>query len=128
MQASARDFMEAARQAAGQKDIEPSRMVVLPGAPTGAGNWQLVIPDLKTLDFEMLGLTRTDWARLPGVIRDEIIQAAEDKSPTEYRELIKRYFKAISQRSGGRGDRPLLDDTRPIPQPPTPGVKGGKPK
>ena len=128
MQAGAREFLEAAWQAAGQKDIDPNKIVVLPGVPTGAGNWQLVIPDSRILDLEMIGLSRSDWARLPGVLREEVIQAAEDKSPPEYRDLIRRYFKAISQRAGARGDRPVLDDTR-VGAPPTPTEnKAGQPK
>jgi len=39
-----------------------------------------------------------DWARLPGKLRDEILQGAADDSPEEYRELVKRYFQELAKR------------------------------
>jgi hypothetical protein len=44
------------------------------------------------------GISLSDWARLPGELRNEILQAAGEKSPAEYRELIKRYFSEIARR------------------------------
>ncbi len=114
MQASAKEFLEAAWLAAGEQNVNPDEAIILPGVPTGAGNWRLTVPDSAILDFEVLGMTRSDWARLPETLREEVIQAAEDKAPAEYREVIKRYFKAIGQRAGKGTERPLLDEsTRP---------------
>lgn len=111
MQASAREFMEAAWEAAGEKDMPPpDKAVLVPGVPRGQGNWRIVIPDSTILDLELLGLTRTDWARMPDNLRQEVIQAAEEKAPAEYREVIKRYFKAISQQAGGTSGRRILED------------------
>ncbi|MBN1344886.1 MAG: hypothetical protein JXQ73_19485 [Phycisphaerae bacterium] len=116
MQASAREFMEAAWQAAGQENIDPTGAVVMPGLPTGQGNWRVVVPDSRILDFEMIGLSRSDWSRLPGTLREEVIQTAEDKAPPGYREIIKRYFKVISQRAGSGWDRPLIGEPSEQPR------------
>ncbi len=114
MQASAREFMEAAWEAAGETNIDPDKAVIMPGAPTGGGNWRIVVPDSTILDLEVIGLTRSDWARLPGTLREEVIQAAEEKAPAEYREVIKRYFQAISQQAGADWNNVLLDEpTKP---------------
>jgi hypothetical protein len=126
MQASAREFLEAAWQAAGEANIDPDRAMIVPGAPAGGGNWRIVIPDSKILDLELVGLTRSDWARLPATIREEVIQAAEEKAPAEYREVIKRYFKAISQRAGEGWDRTLIDQSTDDKSQPAPKPNGKK--
>ncbi len=61
----------------------------------------LTAADLRELSGPELGeiqFTLDDWARLPGQLQDEILQAAGQDSPGEYRELIKRYFRAIAKR------------------------------
>ncbi|MHC4789511.1 MAG: coiled-coil domain-containing protein, partial [Planctomycetota bacterium] len=126
MQASAREFLEAAWEAAGEKNIDPENAVIVPGMPMGGGNWRFVIPDSKILDLELIGLTRSDWARLPWALREEVIQATEEKAPAEYREVIKRYFKAISQRAGTGWDKPLLVDTPKTDEPTKQESKAGK--
>jgi len=126
MQASAREFLEAAWEAAGEKNIDPENAMIVPGVPMGGGNWRIVIPDSKILDLDLIGLTRSDWARLPGALRDQMIQAAEEKAPAEYREVIKRYFKSISQRAGAGWDKPLLVDTPKSDKPTKPESKTGK--
>ena len=56
-------------------------------------------PDLTKLNKE-LGLTSSEWNRLPGYLQQAIVQSADEKVPQEYRELIKRYFQTISQEAG----------------------------
>jgi len=113
MQASAREFLEAAWEAAGEQNIDPDNdnAVLVPRPPGAGGNWRIMVPDPKMLDLELIGLTRSDWARLPDTLREEMIQAAEDKAPAAYREVIKRYFKAISQQAGSGWDKPLLRES-----------------
>ncbi len=123
--------MASARVAAGRLEAGTGAIGMLPGADSsdsgsdgdalssslggssGDGNWRAVTPDFSELDGRgSFALTRSDWARLPGVLREEILQTAQEKSPIEYRELIARYFKAISRPSGAGNGHLRLDDAR----------------
>jgi len=55
--------------------------------------------DLSKAKLRELGIKLEDWARLPGELRDQILQAAVDPGPEEYRSLIKRYFQEIAKRA-----------------------------
>jgi len=63
----------------------------------------LLYTDLTAAELEAMGITLTDWARLPGRLRDEVLQAAGKDSPEEYRQLIKLYFQQIARRGGNGG-------------------------
>jgi hypothetical protein len=52
--------------------------------------------------LEDLGVTLDDWAKLPGELRDEILQGAGEDSPKEYRLLIKQYFEAVARQGAGK--------------------------
>lgn len=54
-------------------------------------------PELTAAQLEKLGIALEDWARLPGKLRDEVLQSASLGGPEEYRTLIKRYFQAIAK-------------------------------
>ncbi|MBM4040792.1 MAG: hypothetical protein FJ290_19990 [Planctomycetes bacterium] len=54
--------------------------------------------DLSESKLRELGIKLEDWARLPGELRDQILQAASDLGPEEYRPLIKRYFQQVARR------------------------------
>ena len=54
--------------------------------------------------LESLGIKLSDWARLPGELRNQILQAAEEASPDEYRTLIKRYFQQVAKRGGAESE------------------------
>ncbi len=45
-----------------------------------------------------LGLTSDDWLRLPDNLRNQILQAAGDRAPAEYRDLVQRYFRELARR------------------------------
>ncbi len=53
---------------------------------------------LTAAKLESLGIKLSDWARLPGELRNQILQAAEEGGPEEYRALIKRYFQKVAKR------------------------------
>lgn len=55
------------------------------------------LPDLTAAQLEKIGITLADWARLPGELRDQVLQSADLGGPPEYRALIKRYFQAIAK-------------------------------
>ena len=56
--------------------------------------------DLSAAELKKLGIELEDWARLPGELRSQILQAAQNAGPEEYRPLIKRYFREIAKRGG----------------------------
>ena len=71
------------------------------GAKLGAGPGRVA-------RLRALGITSDDWLSLPSKLREGIINAADKEAPQEYRTLVKRYFRALSQRGseyGGRGSR-----------------------
>lgn len=72
------------------------------------------LTDLTAAKLEKLGISLSDWARLPGNLRDQVLQAAASQSPEEYRSLIRRYFREVARRGGGGGgaDKTAGDDTK----------------
>jgi hypothetical protein len=92
-------------QAAGaEPGNEPGQKGMMPGQPaqtlTSKMGVGMVQADLSPAKLKELGITLQDWARLPGKLRDQVLQAAADDSPGEYRDLIKRYFQEIIKRGG----------------------------
>ena len=53
---------------------------------------------LTAAKLESLGIKLSDWAKLPGELRNQILQAAEEAGPEEYRALIKRYFQQVAKK------------------------------
>jgi hypothetical protein len=53
--------------------------------------------------LEEMEITLEDWMELPGHLRNDILQAAAEEGPEEYRLLIKRYFAAVARRGLGDG-------------------------
>jgi len=70
------------------------------GEPTEGTGAQTA--DLSKAKLKELGIKHDDWARLPGELRDQILQAAQQSGPAEYRSLIKRYFQQIAKRGGAK--------------------------
>jgi len=60
---------------------------------------------LTAAKLKALGIKLSDWARLPGELRSEILQAADEGGPQEYRDLIRRYFQTIAEK-GGANEEP----------------------
>jgi hypothetical protein len=61
------------------------------------------LTDLTAAKLEKLGISLSDWARLPGKLRDQVLQAAGTQSPEEYRSLIQRYFREVARRGAPGG-------------------------
>lgn len=53
--------------------------------------------DLSDAELRRLGLPVSDWLRLPGELRSEVLQARPAEGPEEYRILIQRYFSDIAR-------------------------------
>jgi len=67
------------------------------------------LTDLTAARLAQLGITLTDWARLPGQLRDQVLQAAGSQAPEEYRGLIQRYFREVARRGGSASDGETKD-------------------
>ena len=61
--------------------------------------------DLTAAQLQKLGIELTDWARLPGKLRDQVLQAAGSQAPEEYRGLIRRYFREVARRGSGGAEK-----------------------
>jgi len=91
-------------QAAGVMPMQLAGLEMMLQASGGDGRGAgPMYTDLTAAELEAMGITLTDWARLPGTLRDEVLQAAGTDSPEEYRQLIKRYFQQIARRGGNGG-------------------------
>ncbi len=117
--ASAARAMSAAAAAAA---AQAQAMGAAPGAMPGMGTQPGMAPgmpaatlnsmagtgvqnvDERAADLKKLGISLSDWARLPGRLRDQILQAAEASGPQEYRSLIRDYFREVAKRGGETGD------------------------
>jgi hypothetical protein len=101
---------------AGQMGVHPGQGMeqgMIPGqvpsqtknAQKGIGN---VSMSLTAAKLESLGIKLSDWAKLPGELRNQILQAAEEAGPEEYRVLIKRYFQQVAKKGGAatEGSKP----------------------
>jgi hypothetical protein len=51
-------------------------------------------------------ITMTQWDKLPGELKNEILQGASDEGPEEYRSLIKRYFEEVARRGAAQSGAP----------------------
>ncbi len=47
-----------------------------------------------------LGMKLQDWLQLHGELKEDVLQAADSEGPEEYRPLIKRYFRDVSEHGG----------------------------
>jgi hypothetical protein len=97
---------------AGQMGVHPGQGMeqgMMPGqvpsqtknAQKGIGN---VSMSLTAAKLESLGIKLSDWAKLPGELRNQILQAAEEAGPEEYRVLIKRYFQQVAKKGGAAAE------------------------
>ncbi len=55
--------------------------------------------DLREGELIELGISADDWARLPGRLQNQVLQAARTSGPEEYQILIKRYFRALAKKA-----------------------------
>ena len=48
-------------------------------------------------DLKALRLTADEWNRLPGELKQQLLQAMKGNYPEEYRQLIRDYFSSIAK-------------------------------
>lgn len=68
-----------------------------PGEGGGNASGASTLPDLSHLDAELQQQAKSNWGRLPGHLRTEILQGAGKKSHPEYTQRIKSYFDEITK-------------------------------
>ena len=85
------------------RDLGPNGLArVAAQANSGAGP---MVTDTSAAALAKLGIAPANWARLPGKLRDQLLQAARSDGPQEYRELIRGYFQELARRgAAGAGD------------------------
>ena len=113
--ASAAEAASALAQAASEASAQAGEMGVHPGQGVQSGMMPGQVPSqtknsgkgigavsmsLTAAKLESLGIKLSDWAKLPGELRNQILQAAEEAGPEEYRVLIKRYFQQVAKKGG----------------------------
>jgi hypothetical protein len=50
-----------------------------------------------------MGISASDWAKLPPLVRKELMNAAQQSGPPAYREMIKNYFVKIARQQAQTG-------------------------
>ena len=102
---AAQSMAQAARQATAQARAlganpqPPNPQSMVADGRGGLDSSAPVSSDSPSL-LTRLGWKLRDWLRLPGELRDEVLQAAGPAGPEEYRPIIKRYFEEVSKRGG----------------------------
>ena len=100
--------------------VRPGQKKGKPGAggaserqqPTAAGGEgkkgvRLQKVDLAAAQLKAFGQSGMEWDQLPGKLRSDILQAFDEATPREYRELVKRYFEQLARRGAlGSGETP----------------------
>jgi len=61
----------------------------------GTGAWGL--RDVEWLEGHLERHARREWGRLPRAARGEVNESSEDRSPGEYGEIIREYFRALAE-------------------------------
>ncbi len=100
--AAAFALQTAAAQAAARVRALGGRLDTRPGQASGpdsrkGADEQMV--QAPPPEVRRLGISATDWGRLPGELRTQILEAGLRNTPPEYRELIRRYFRELARRS-----------------------------
>jgi hypothetical protein len=93
-------------QTTGQEPGKPGLPMAIPGpalvsvngisAQDGTGGAQ---PE----SVKALGISAGDWARLPTLMRKELMNAAQQSGPPTYREMIKNYYVRIAREQAENG-------------------------
>jgi hypothetical protein len=54
-------------------------------------------PKVDGVELKKLDLTAEEWNRLPGDMKQKLLQAMKGKYPEEYRTLIRDYFTHLAK-------------------------------
>jgi hypothetical protein len=57
----------------------------------------LPVKPVDLADLKKLHLTPEEWNRLPGEVKQQLLQSIKGNYPEEYRQLIRDYFGRLAQ-------------------------------
>ena len=108
-QAAAQNLMQMARQMSQQlgaplqseqQQRQQAMRPSLPGEVSDASmrGGQSFLSEAVPKILQMLGISQSDWFKIRGDIRSEVAGTAAAGAPTEYRDLVKRYFEEVARR------------------------------
>jgi hypothetical protein len=107
-QASKAASAAGAKPGAGTPSGKPGSMAGQPGKPgpskdssKGTG---LTAVSQDAVKLQKMGIKLSDWAKLPGELKSQILQAADDSGPEEYQAMIKGYFRKVAERGGATSE------------------------
>jgi hypothetical protein len=86
------------RQSAGSGGIPPIHAdgTFGNGGGIGANPSATAINDARPAEVKDVGIPASDWAKLPPLMQQQLLNAAQQKGPPAYQELIKNYYVRIA--------------------------------
>jgi hypothetical protein len=99
-QQAAQSLAQSARQMGMPQQMQPSQPNEMPGEPQmGMDLMKQIAGEGRIPDrLRKLGIAADDWIKLPSDLRNQILKAADQRAPQDYRLLVKRYFRELARR------------------------------
>jgi hypothetical protein len=69
-------------------------------APGGGGGIKITLNGQEYLvpnEVQEVGVAPSDWIKLPQEMQDQLLHAAQQPGPPEYRDMIKNYYSRIAR-------------------------------
>ncbi|HAU38419.1 MAG TPA: hypothetical protein DCX07_11990, partial [Phycisphaerales bacterium] len=93
-------------QAAGTNPFGlPGEGMPMPMMGTGDGGTKMQPTILSRAELQKMGISAVDWTLLKGELKDEILQAAAESGPKEYRRYVREYFRILSKKAAQQPEK-----------------------
>ncbi|HOF17370.1 MAG TPA: hypothetical protein PK082_00540 [Phycisphaerae bacterium] len=93
-------------QAAGTNPFGlPGEGMPMPMMGTGDGGTKMQPTILSRAELQKMGISTVDWTLLKGELKDEILQAAAESGPKEYRRYVREYFRILSKKAAQQPEK-----------------------
>jgi hypothetical protein len=81
----------------------------MPSANGGGGDGPRSLPPAASgelpKEIQSVGLSPSEWAKLPPKMQEELLHSAQQPGPPAYRDMIRNYYSRIARmQSEGGGD------------------------
>jgi hypothetical protein len=93
-------------QTAAKPDQNPSKTGQTPFEATGIRTPGKPLEDHRPSAVKDIGISPSDWARLPPGLQEQLLNAAQQKGPPAYQEMIKSYYVRIAHLQAAAGSTP----------------------